>query len=74
MSCLYPIQWSIGKQILSPYVFCVCVGGNLLAILKGNGNNANEYSISQNMIKCSDLSAAQTQNQMKWLSFQIFPF
>lgn len=23
MSCLYPIQWSIGKQILSPYVFCV---------------------------------------------------
>lgn len=47
------VHWQTDTQSL-----CILfVGIKLLAILKGNGNNANEYSILQhNTIRCSDLS------------------
>lgn len=53
LSSSHPVvHWQVDTQAL-----CILHGGiKLLAIIKGNGNNANEYSISQhNMIRCSDL-------------------
>lgn len=53
LSSSHPVvHWQTDPQAL-----CILCGGiKLLAIVKEKGNNANEYSISQHMIRCSNLS------------------